>query len=267
MSFSVLMSVYAMEIPQYLDHCFQSLLTQTLNANEIVLVKDGPLTSELDAVISSWELKLGDVLKVISLDTNMGLAYALNEGIKVCKYDLIIRMDTDDIALPYRFEIQVKFMRHNPNVVASSGSIEEFDDSGSILGLRKLPESHDEIVRFAKRRSPLSHPAVIFRKDVVQKVGGYPLYRNAQDYALWSVLIVNGYKLANIKDVLVKMRAGSGMYKRRGYEFLKKEIELLRFQRQIGFLSRYEFLFNLCSRTVLRMAPLSLKKWLYKVAR
>jgi glycosyltransferase involved in cell wall biosynthesis len=265
MALSVLMSVYAKETPENLAECLQSLCEQTLTADEVVLVEDGPISDELKAVIEQFR----DTLNIVSvpLAENVGLACALNEGLKYCKHDLVARMDSDDIALPDRFQKQVAFMQHNPDIAASSGVIEEFNEAGQVISKRVLPLVHSEIVAFAKKRSPLSHPAVIFRKSVVLDVGGYPLFRNAQDYALWSLLIVKGYKLANLSDTLVRMRTGSEMMGRRGLSFLKRELQLLSYQRNIGLLSFREFAFNAIGRTVLRLSPAFIKTWLYKVAR
>lgn len=265
MSLSVLMSVYFEEKLEYLEVCLQSLVEQPLKADEVVLVEDGVISSELKEVIERFRESLNIVS--VPLRENVGLACALNEGLMHCSHDLVARMDTDDIVMPGRFEKQVAFMQANPDVAASSGFIEEFNDAGEVLLQRALPLEHDALVKFAKKRSPLSHPAVVFRKQAVLSVGGYPEFRNAQDYALWSLLIVKGYQLANLPDVLVRMRAGSEMMGRRGFEFLKREITLLKFQRSIGFLTLDEFVFNLLTRTVLRLSPLFIKRWLYKVAR
>lgn len=265
MNLSVLMSVYLKEKPEYLETCLQSLAEQTLKADEVILVEDGPISSDLKAIIERFREQLNIIS--IPLNENVGLACALNEGLQHCSYNLVARMDTDDITTPERFEKQLAFMQANPDVAASSGFIEEFNDVGEVLSQRSLPLEHDMLVRFAKRRSPLSHPAVIFRKEAVLAVGGYPEFRNAQDYALWSLLIVKGYKLANLSDRLVKMRTGSEMMSRRGFTFLKREVKLLKFQRSIGFLSFNEFVFNLFARSAVRLSPLFIKCWLYKVAR
>lgn len=262
---SVLSSVYFKEKPEYLEACLQSLDEQMLKADEVVLVQDGPISPDLKAIIERFRESLNIIS--VPLDENVGLACALNEGLKHCTFDLVARMDTDDIALPVRFAKQVAFMQANSDIAASSGFIEEFNDAGDVLSQRALPLEHDALVKFAKKRSPLSHPAVIFRKPAVLAVGGYPEFRNAQDYALWSLLIVKGYKLANLPDILVRMRTGSEMMGRRGYEFLKREVKLLKFQRSIGFLTLNELMFNLLARSVVRLSPLFIKRWLYKVAR
>jgi len=265
MALSVLVSVYSKETPENLSECLQSLCEQTLKADEVVLVEDGPISAALKNVIEQFRAVLNIVS--VSLAENVGLACALNEGLKHCKHELVARMDTDDIALPERFEKQVAFMQSKPDIAASSGVIEEFNEAGVVTSKRVLPLEHSEIVAFAKKRSPLSHPAAIFRKSAVLDVGGYPMFRKSQDYALWSLLIVKGYKLANLPDILVRMRTGSEMLGRRGFYHLKNELKILSYQRDIGFLSYSEFVFNAIGRTVLRLSPNFIKILLYKVAR
>lgn len=269
MSFTVLLSVYAKEQPDYFNQAFLSIWDQqTLKPDQIVLVKDGPLTAELDAEIQRWQEKLGEVLTVVELPENVGLGAALNEGLKACKYELVARMDTDDISLPERFEKQVAFMQAHPDLVACSSWLEEWNEDLTVCtGKRQLPTDSNTLAKFAKKRSPLSHPASIFRKSVVLSVGGYPSLRKAQDYGLWSLLLVKGYKLANLPDTLLHMRTGDDLFVRRGGEFLKHELALLKFQKDIGFLKWHEFLVNAVLKAGLRLSPAFIKKFAYRFLR
>lgn len=266
---SVLLSVYKNERPEFLDHALASIYDdQQLKPDQIVLVKDGVLTPELEAVLTAWQEKLGDVLTVVALLQNVGLGAALNEGLKHCKHELVARMDTDDVALPDRFAKQVEFMQANPDIVASSAILEEWDlGLQKKQGTRNLPLEPDAVLKFAKRRSPLSHPVAIFRKKIVLDYGGYPPLRKSQDYALWSLLLSKGHKLANLPDVLLKMRTGNEMLDRRGWDYFKHEYQLIRYQRQIGFLSVADFAINVALKACLRLAPNSVKRLAYKHAR
>ncbi|GHV72345.1 hypothetical protein AGMMS49928_29020 [Spirochaetia bacterium] len=126
MKFSVLLSVYKNEKPEYLNRALVSIWDdQTLKPDQIVLVEDGQLTSELDKVIDEWQQRLSDIFTVVNLPENVGLGAALNEGLKYCKHDLVARMDTDDVSLPDRFEKQIAFMNNNPQIAVSSAFIEE----------------------------------------------------------------------------------------------------------------------------------------------
>jgi len=265
MSFSVLMSVYANENPVNLDQSLISIWDQqTLIPEQIVLVKDGPLTPELDLLIGRWVEKLGKVITLVVLPKNLGLSVALNKGLELCRHDLVTRMDTDDLSVPDRFEKQVKFMMMNPDIAVSSGVVEEIRTFEQPFSKRKLPLTHSELVRFAKRRSPISHPAAIFRKDAVLSVGGYPAARYGQDYALWVLLIMSGYKLANLPDSLVKMRIGKDFYSRRGLQFFTGEIGIYYYMYKIKFLSINEYLYITVARSIFSILPRPIMALFYK---
>lgn len=267
-TFSVLISIYHRENPCYLNECMASIWEQqTLKPTEIILVKDGTLTAELDAVIIQWKAKLDDILNIISLKKNVGLARALNEGLKYCKYELVARMDSDDRAMSDRFHKQIRFMLENPDIAVSSGLVEEWNENFSYkISERILPLTHDKIYYFAKSRNPISHPAVIFRKSAVLNVGGYPTIY-PEDYPLWGIMLVNGYQFANLPDLLLKMRIGNALIERRGKTFLIGEIQLFHYLHKIGFLNRYELYRNILQRSIVRQSPLWIKKLLYKYLR
>lgn len=265
MKFSVLLSLYKKEKCQYLSKAMASIWSnQLLKPNQIVLVKDGLLTPELDAEVERWQAELGEVLTVVSLPGNVGLGAALNHGLLYCKYELVARMDTDDISLPDRFKLQVAFMAVNQGVAVSSGFIEEWNADFSIpLSRRILPLKDDAIRAFAKMRSPISHPACIFRKSVILQIGGYPdIY--PEDYLLWVRVLQAGYKLANIPEVLLHMRTGDDFITRRGYKFLKGELRSYRIMYQDGFINFYQFMKVSLLRSLVRLSPAFVKVWLYK---
>jgi lipopolysaccharide/colanic/teichoic acid biosynthesis glycosyltransferase len=259
------MSIYQAEKPEFLRQALQSLAAQTVKASEVVLVEDGPIPMTLSAVIEEFRLSL--MIVSIKLETNRGLAVALNEGLKHCRYDLVARMDSDDISLPHRFERQLRFMTHHPDIAASSAALDEFDETGAVFSSRILPLTHEELVRFAKTRSPLSHAAAIFRKSAVDAVGGYPLFKRSQDVALWSLLIVKGYTLANLPEKLFLVRAGAAFMTRNGLQSFKHEYAVIRYQRKIGFLSAWDFIKNIAIRFILAVVPVKIKKMLYARAK
>lgn len=140
MEFSVLMSVYYKENPEYLKLSLDSVIKQTVPAAEIVLIKDGPLTKELDDIINQYGDKYAGLFRVFSLEENVGLGKALNYGVQCCKYDLIARMDTDDIAVPNRFELQIKEFIKDNELVLCGAQIAEFEDNPQVInGYRKVP--------------------------------------------------------------------------------------------------------------------------------
>lgn len=267
-NFSVLLSIYYKEKPTFFEEALLSIWDkQTLKPNQIVVVKDGPLTENLENVIIRWKEKLGEILTIVPLRENLGLAKALNKGLKYCKYDLIARMDTDDISVLDRFEKQVTFMQENLDISVSSGLIEEWaQDLSYKISERRLPLNHESIVSFAKSRCPVSHPAVIYRKRSVIESGGYPLIY-PEDYPLWGIMLNKGFKFANLPDVLVKMRVGDALSERRSKDFLKGEILTFNLFYSIGFLNRYQLYRNIMQRKVVRLSPHWLKKILYKYLR
>lgn len=218
MAFSVLMSVYYKEKAEFLDRALKSNIeNQTLSPNQFVLVCDGPLTAELDSVIEKYQGKHPSVFTVLRLEKNVGLGKALNYGLQACKYDLIARSDSDDVCLPDRFEKQIAYMADHPEVSASSGAIDEFeDDYDQPIRRKNMPLSHEELLKYGKSRCPLNHMAVIFRKQAVLEVGSYEHLQYLEDYYLWMRLIANGYKIGNSDSLLVHACVGNGMVERRG---------------------------------------------------
>lgn len=260
---SVLISVYKSNDPYELDEALASLVAQTRPADEVMIVEDGPIPQELSEIIEKYQDKLP--ITRLPLKTNLGLGGALNEGLKACRYDLVARMDSDDISLPERLEKQAGFFATHPEVGVISAQIDEYDEIMHLkLGERRLPLHHDEIVRFAKKRCPMSHPVVMYRKQLVLDAGGYPEFRWGEDYGLWPLLLTRGVKMANLPETLLKMRCGDTMYARRGWVAFKNESKILWYQHKIGFLSLFETIRNVGLRAAVRLPPPGVKKWLYQ---
>lgn len=263
------MSIYYKEKAEHFDRAMKSIWDeQSVKPNEIVVVQDGKLTDDLYEAIDKWEKKLGEMLKVIPLAQNLGLGDALNIGIQNCSYELIARMDTDDISLPHRFEKQLKVFE-NSDIDICSAWISEFeDDEANIKSYKKLPENHNDIVRYAKVRCPINHPTVMYKKSTVEKAGGYLKMISMEDYYLWGRMIMNGARFYNIQNVLLNMRAGDSMIQRRaGIIYAKSELKLLNEFRKIGFLTMSSYMKNLFIRIPIRIMPLGILKFVYKFLR
>ena len=271
MDFSVLMSVYAKENPGYLDEALCSIWDrQTLKPGQIVLVKDGPLTMELDDCISKWKEKLSDLLYVVELPENVGLGAALNSGLQQCKYELVARMDSDDICLKDRFEKQIKYFNENPNATVASGYISEFKyNPGDIQSVRKVPLDHDKIASCLKWRNAFNHMTVMFKKSVVLSVGGYNnKLTYFEDYDLWIRLVQTQYKAGNIPEILVNVRTGNDMIGRRhGLAYAKKEMSFFSLQKERGFISVSEYCLLILFRIPLRLMPKNILICLYQFLR
>jgi len=269
MKFSLLMSIYYKEEAEYFDRCMRSIWEeQTHKPSEIILVEDGKLTVDLYIMIEEWKKKLGDIFKNISIEKNVGLGDALNLGLQYCTYDLVARMDTDDIALDNRFEKQLEVF-NDDNIDVCSSWVSEFDDNeDEIVSYRRLPEMHEEIVKFAKKRNPINHPAVMYKKSFVQKAGGYKKMMWFEDYYLWVRMIRVNAIFYNIPEPLVSMRAGYGQLERRsGIRYAMSEIALQKLFLKLEFISRYEFIRNISIRFIIRVIPKSLVKIIYKLLR
>lgn len=264
-NFSVLLSVYFKETSDHLKSSLHSVLNQTLMPDEIVLVKDGPLTDDLDMTIQIFLQDFPELFKIVELKNNVGLGTALNEGLKVCKNDIIARMDTDDICFVDRFEKQFHYLKDNPDISVIGSNIEEFDDvPGDLNRYRKLPLHHNDLYKFAKYRNPLNHPTVFFRKEHILKVGSYldmPLF---EDYFLWIRLLKEGYQINNLPDPLLHFRVGNDMVGRRqGLGYAQKEFNFLKKAESIGFINKKELLFSL-SKLPVRMLPKKVLEVFYK---
>lgn len=263
--FSVLMSVFHKEKPSFLRDALNSLVDQTVPPKEIVLVKDGPLTEELDVVIDSFMRANPGILRIVSQEQNVGLGRALEIGLEHCSYELVARMDTDDISCRDRFEHQLKFLNDHPEISIVGGAIQEFNNEpGDLNRFRRLPSGPDKLAQFAKLRSPLNHVTVMFRKSDIKKAGSYQHFQNIEDYYLWARVLVNGFKIDNIENNLVLVRVGNDMVGRRhGLSYLGTEIRLLSAFRKMGFLNFYESGTWLATRLFFRLLPKGLLSFLY----
>jgi len=263
-NFSLLMSLYIKEDPQYLERALLSIFEQSLQADEIILVEDGALTDELYAVLEKWEKKLP--IKRIPLKNNVGLGQALNIGIQHCSNDFIARMDTDDIALRERFKKQIDFFKQNPKVDIIGTAISEFyDDENKIESKRILPQSHEELIKWAKSRNPFNHMTVMFKKDTVVNAGNYQSCNGFEDYYLWVRIFFNGGIGGNLKEILVNARTGKNMLKRRhGFKYMIDEFKFWKMVHKTGFISFQNMIFKIFIRCPLRIMPYFILKFIYR---
>lgn len=266
MSFTILMSLYFKEDPKFLNECFDSIwMKQTVKPAEIVLVIDGPIGTELQECVDSWKGRIGSNLKIIALPKNVGLGMALNEGLKHCSNNWVFRMDTDDICTPDRFSKQVAFIKENPDVVLFGGQILEFDkDPQKANVLKSVPILHEDIVKFAQKRSPFNHMTVAYKKSVIDKVGGYQHHLYMEDYNLWLRVIGAGYKVGNHPNVLLYARVGNGMHARRkGLEYIKSEKQLLDLKKKLKLQPIIYANVLFLGRSALRLLPANLLGKIY----
>jgi glycosyltransferase involved in cell wall biosynthesis len=210
------MSLYIKEKPEYLDESLKSMFQQTILPSEVIIVKDGPLTEELEKVLEKYRAKYSERFKVVPLDQNLGLGKALDIGLAYCNNELVARMDTDDISLPSRCEKQIRAFSEDKELAIVGTMIDEFiEDPERIISSRIVPTGSEEIKEFIKRRNPFNHPTVMFKKTAVLSSGGYGELRRRQDIDLFSRMINNGYKAKNINESLLLFRSNEENHRRR----------------------------------------------------
>ncbi len=262
---SVLMSVYYKEKPQYLTDCLDSLLAQTRPADEWVVVEDGPLTAELYQVLNNYQQKYPQLIKRVPLAKNQGLGLALREGILHCSYELVARMDTDDVSVPERFEKQLAAFDKKPSPDICGSHIIEFENSPEhILSIRKVPLSHDEIAQYQKTRSAFNHVSVIFKKSAVLKAGNYQDAPLMEDDLLWVNMLRSGAKCINLDENLVYVRTGADMIARRGgWDYFKKYKAGRKQILETGYISYWDYYKTLVIQLVVALVPRQVRLFVF----
>lgn len=263
---SVLMSVYHSEMAEYLNRSLQSVWDdQSLKPNQIVLIEDGPLGTELHKVIDEWKERLQDVFCIVTNEKNIGLTKSLNKGIQYITSELIARADSDDISMPTRFALQEKFLAEHPDVDILGGAMQEFNEENDCLNVRRYPSTHEQARKYIMKASPLAHPSVMMRKKIFDEGLRYnEEYRTSQDVALWFDALNAGYHIANLDDIILHFRQNSSVFKRRGRAKAWNEFKIYikGIYRKKGLFTFY-YVYPL-SRLLFRLMPARLIELVYK---
>lgn len=265
MKFSVLLSIYYKEHPAHLRLALDSVFSQTVRADEVVLVEDGQLTPKLDAVIEEYQEQYPE-LKVVKFEQNRGLGFALNDGLQHCSYDIVARMDTDDIAKPERFEKQIKVLEEHSEIDLVTAWIEEFVDSPkNITAMRTLPETPEELYNYGKSRCPANHPVTMYRKQAVMEAGGYQTALFPEDYFLWIKMLLNSSKFYCIQESLLFFRySPETIAKRGGWKYAMDELKIQWNIFKTGYVSFPRYLYNSMAKFTVRIMPLSIRRYIYQ---
>lgn len=263
--FSVLMSVYRKESPEFLRQALDSVFNQTAVPAEVVLVEDGPLTDELHALLDDYGNSHPE-LKRVPLPENRGLGLALQEGILHCSNELVARMDTDDISVATRFERQLAEFEKNPGIDICGSHIKEFEGTPDhIVAERRVPLTHDDCKRYQRRRDAFNHVSVMFRKTAVLKAGNYQHCPLMEDTLLWANMFKTGATAMNIDDYLVLVRIGKDMYERRGgMAYFKKYRKARRTIYQTGFISWWDYAYTIVIQFIVAIMPNKLRGFVFK---
>lgn len=265
--FSVLIPVYIRERADLLDRCLQSIRAQTRRPDEIIIVKDGPVTEVIEETIGSWSRELP--IRSEALEKQHGLGVALDRGLKACSFDLVARMDADDVCRASRFETQVARFNESEDLAVLGSHIEEFDiETGTTIGVRTVPVDSSDISASAWKRNPFNHMTVMFRKSTILSVGGYRSVPGFEDYDLWLRVIQAGHAIGNVDAVLVDAGVGTGMVaRRRGGTYAKKEVDFLKRQYDEGRFNWRQHAAAITMRLPVRYLPGGAVRIIYRLSR
>lgn len=265
--FSVLMSLYHAESADNLSECLNSLYKQTCKSKDIVIVFDGPLTNDLYNVVDIWKEKIP--IQIVRIKDNVGLGSALNIGIGYCKYELVARMDTDDVAVPTRFERQLELFNSDLELDICGSSIDEFHNTVKTVDSRRVPPlSNGDILSNCVVKNPFNHMTVMYKKSKVLSVGSYQDLPWMEDWYLWLRMLSSGCRGANIKDSLVYARTGLAMMARRsGVKYIKSEWVLTHKKVKLGLVSWPKALMIFIARSVPRVFPTKILLKFYNLSR
>ena len=268
--FSVLLSVYYKENSFFLSQALDSIINQSILPNEIIIVKDGPLTQDLDYIVNNFIESNSNVkIKVIQLKENLGLGRALNIGLNECKYDWVARMDSDDISKFDRFELILNELINSKHISVIGSNIDEFKgDISNVVQKRKVKLNHDDIVKDLSNKNPMNHVSVFFNKKDVLSVGSYDDVLFFEDYHLWTKMMLDNMIFKNIPESTVLVRIGDDMIGRRqGFLYAKLEFKFQKYLFQKKLITKKIFLRNVLLRVCVRILPKVILNQLYKISR
>jgi len=264
--YSVLMSLYKKEHPEYLRQALDSMVGQTEQPDEIVLVEDGPLTDELYGIVDEYKKAYPHLMHIVVSKENVGLGAALNKGLKACRNEFVARMDTDDISKPDRCEKQLKRFAEKPGLSIVGSHIDEFTGSPeNVISQRKVPTAYEDIYEFAKRRSAFNHPAVMYRRSAVVRNKGYRRLRRNQDVDLFGRMLYAGEKAENIDEALLYFRSSDELSRRRrSWENTWSYIAVIGGFWKMGYSSFADYAAVAIAQTGMYLMPVGLQNWVYK---
>jgi glycosyltransferase involved in cell wall biosynthesis len=261
---SALIPVHQAVDPAHLSRALESVAAQTRRADEVLVVEDGPVGPGLTRVLDDFGRAHPGWLRRVALPVNSGPGAAAALGMREARGEVVARLDADDIALPQRFEAQLQHLERTGCDVVGSSMLEFEGDESNVVALRKLPETPDEILRYARTRSPINQPTAMLRRDAVLAAGNYVELGLVEDYELWARMLSRGARMANLPEPLVLFRCSPNMFARRGgLRHVRSEWELQRRMREYGLIGPGRQAANLVLRLGFRLLPSRLLKVAY----
>lgn len=263
--FSVLLSLYIKEKAEYFDECMQSMLHQTVLPTEIVIVFDGPISDELRNTVEKYKAENPGWIKTVENEKNKGLGLALADGVPACTYEIIARMDTDDIARKDRFKKQLDMFMNDPELDICGSHIIEFEGQiDNVLSKRNVPISHKEIANYQKQRSAFNHMTVMYKKSTVLRAGNYEHCPLMEDDMMWTRMLISGAKCANVDDYLVYARTGYAMIERRGgWAYYKKYKSGRKIILETGYISKWDYFKTVGVQLVVALVPKKIRLFIF----
>jgi glycosyltransferase involved in cell wall biosynthesis len=263
--FALLLPVHAGDIADFVRLAFRSAVDeQTLRPDQVILVQDGPLPQPLAECVAQLRATSPVPVTYVALERNLGLGPALDAGLAASEHDIIARMDSDDIAMPHRFAVQIPLVQAGADIVGA-GLLEFGVSTTDIVGRRTPPIEPDDIVHYSRIHDPFNHPTVVYRRRAVVAAGGYGDLPLMEDYYLFARMIANGAQPANVPEPLVYYRVGAGAYQRRGgRSLLRSELALQRKLREERFTTRGQYTRNVIIRGGYRLLPWWMRRAVYR---
>ena len=224
--FSATISCYKNDNPKDFETAFLSIYNQTVRPDEIIITVDGPIPPELEQVVSRFEREFQAVILRSAQNNGQGMAHAL--AVSHANYDYIAIMDADDISVPDRFEKQLAVIAEHPEIDVIGGQIDEFIGSPeNVVGIRSVPLEDHMVKRCLRRRCPFNHVTILMNSHMVKEAGNYQDWYYNEDYFLYCRMLEKGAVFCNLPDILVHVRVGEEMYRRRGgWKYFKSEARL-----------------------------------------
>ncbi|EYT51960.1 MULTISPECIES: glycosyltransferase [Kocuria] len=265
LEFSVLMPVYRADTAERVRRAAESAtVEQRRRPAELVVVRDGPVPAALEAELDRLVRELPVPVVRVDLERNEGLTAALTAGLDRCRHDVVARADADDVSYPRRFAVQLPVIEAGADLVGSSMH-EIGDDERTPIALRRAPVGERDILSVSRRRNPVSHPTVVFRRSAVRAAGGYEHVPLAEDYWLWVRMLRAGADVRNVAEPLVGYRVSAGSYERRGgWRVLRAELALQARLRGIGHVGFLQWVRNVVVRGGYRFVPTRLRELAYR---
>ena len=207
MKFTALMPVHNQVKFKFLRKSLDSVMLSTLLPNEFLILIDGPISKKKKLFLKNF-CKNNNIIKLV-FKKKLGLTKILNYGLKIAKYEIVARVDSDDVNDPSRFYKQIKFLRKNKVDIVGTGIFEINKNKKFKKNMIAEPSLLNYLFF-----NPLNHMSIMYKKSKILKLGGYPDIKYKEDYALWLLAKLSKYKIFNLNETLVSCHIDNQTFSR-----------------------------------------------------